>query len=289
MNSMSNKRDVLQIRSSTSAARSNFGRVLGALSFALVLAGCATSGNPKDPIEGFNRAMFAINDGVDQAVLRPVAVGYDAVLPSPVKKGVTNFFSNVADLFIGVNNILQGKVANGVSDIGRVLVNSTVGLLGLIDVASDIGMEKHEEDFGQTFGRWGVGSGAYVVLPLMGPSTVRDTVGQVLDSKANPIPQLDDVSARNSLLALNLIDKRASFLAADKVVEAAALDKYSYVRDAHLQRRLNLIYDGNPPRERDDAWLLPDTVGESVVVRQTEPAVEPSVSVLKDVPQLAIK
>ena len=288
MSSASYKPAVQNSGSRAALRRPHIRHFFGALSTAFVLSGCATSGNPKDPIEGFNRAMFAINDGVDQAVLRPVAVGYDAILPGPVKKGVTNFFSNVADLFIGVNNILQGKVSHGVSDIGRVLVNSTVGLLGLIDVASDIGMEKHDEDFGQTFGRWGVGSGAYVVLPLMGPSTVRDTVGQVLDSKANPIPQLDDVSTRNSLLALNLIDKRAGFLAADKVVEAAALDKYSYVRDAHLQRRLNLIHDGNPPRERDDAWLLPDTVGESVVARQAEPAVEPSVSV-GDVPQLAIK
>ena len=227
--------------------------ILGAIGVALLLTGCATSGNPKDPIEGFNRAMFAINDGVDKAVIRPVAVGYDTVMPSPIKKGVTNFFGNIADLFIGVNNLLQGKVSNGVSDFGRVLVNSTVGLLGLIDVASDIGMEKHEEDFGQTFGRWGVGSGAYVVLPLLGPSTVRDSVGLVADMKTNPIPYLDDVSTRNTLLALSLIDKRAGFLAADKVVEAAALDKYSYIRDAHLQRRRNLIYDGNPPREGDDS------------------------------------
>ena len=227
--------------------------MLGAIGVALVLTGCATSGNPKDPIEGFNRAMFAINDGVDQAVIRPVAVGYDTVMPSPLKKGVTNFFGNIADLFIGVNNLLQGKVSNGVSDFGRVLVNSTVGLLGLIDVASDIGMEKHNEDFGQTFGRWGIDSGAYVVLPLLGPSTVRDTVGLIADSKTNPVPHIDDVSVRNSLLALSLIDKRASFLAADKVVEAAALDKYSYIRDAHLQRRRNLLFDGNPPRERDDS------------------------------------
>ncbi len=226
--------------------------VLCAIGVTLVLTGCATSGNPKDPIEGFNRAMFAINDGVDQTIVRPVAVGYDTVMPSPLKKGVTNFFGNIADLFIGVNNLLQGKVSSGVSDFGRVLVNSTVGLLGLIDVASDIGMEKHDEDFGQTFGRWGIGSGAYVVLPLLGPSTVRDSIGLVADMKTNPIPYLDNVSARNSLLALNLVDKRAGFLAADKVVEAAALDKYSYIRDAHLQRRRNLIYDGNPPRESED-------------------------------------
>ena len=239
-------------RSGNTTCPSAWRGMLAAIGLAMVLTGCATSGSSKDPIEGFNRAMFAINEGVDQAVLRPVAVGYDTVMPGTLKKGVTNFFGNIADVFIGVNNLLQGKFANGVSDFGRVLVNSTVGLLGLIDVASDVGMEKHDEDFGQTFGRWGVDSGAYVVLPLLGPSTVRDSVGLVADMNANPVPHLDNVAARNSLMALNLIDKRAGFLAADKVVEAAALDKYSYMRDAHLQRRRNLIYDGNPPRERDE-------------------------------------
>jgi phospholipid-binding lipoprotein MlaA len=251
-------------------------RIVAVIGMALLSTGCATSGNPKDPIEGFNRAMFAINDGVDQAVLRPVAVGYDTVLPSPVKQGVTNFFGNIGDVFTAVNNILQGKVADGVSDFGRVLLNSTVGLFGLIDVASDVGMEKHDEDFGQTFGRWGAGSGAYVVLPLMGPSSVRDVLGSVVDSNTSLIPQVNDVSVRNSLMALNLIDKRAGFLAADKVVEAAALDKYSYVRDAYLQRRNNLVHDGNPPREREDAsiWTEEDVRRAAIVLKemQLEPA-----------------
>jgi phospholipid-binding lipoprotein MlaA len=171
---------------------------------------------------------------------------------------------------------LQGKVADGVSDFGRVLLNSTVGLFGLIDVASDVGMEKHDEDFGQTFGRWGAGSGAYVVLPLMGPSSVRDVLGSVVDSNTSLIPQVNDVSVRNSLMALNLIDKRAGFLAADKVVEAAALDKYSYVRDAYLQRRNNLVHDGNPPREREDAsiWTEEDVRRAAIVLKemQLEPA-----------------
>lgn len=224
--------------------------LLPALVLVLLITGCATSANPKDPIEGYNRAMYAINDGIDQAVVRPVAVGYDAVLPNPVRKGVTNFFGNIADVFIGVNNLLQGKFASGVSDFGRVAVNTTVGVLGLFDVASDVGMEKHDEDFGQTFGRWGIGSGAYVVLPLFGPSTVRDTVGKVLDSQTNPVANLNDVSTRNSLLVLSLIDLRASLLPADKLVETAALDKYSYVRDAYLQHRINVVYDGEPPLSR---------------------------------------
>ncbi len=226
--------------------------VLLAVTFAGMLAGCATSGNPKDPIEGFNRAMFGFNEAVDRAVLKPVAQGYDAVLPTPVRTGVTNFFGNIADLFIGVNNLLQGKPADALNDWGRVLVNSTVGILGLIDVASQMGMEKHEEDFGQTFGRWGAGDGAYVVLPLFGPRTVRDTVGLLVDVSVDPIANIGHVPTRNSLLALRIIDTRADLLPADKVIEEAALDKYAYVRDGYLQRRRSLIHDGNPPREQLD-------------------------------------
>lgn len=218
----------------------------------VALGGCATSGNQKDPVEGFNRAMFAFNEGLDAVIIKPVAKGYDAVMPTPVRTGVTNFFGNIADLFIGVNNLLQGKPAEAASDIGRVLVNSTIGILGLIDVASDMGMEKHEEDFGQTFGRWGVGDGAYVVLPVFGPRTVRDTVGLVLDVKADPVANVDDVSTRNTLLALRMVDNRADLLPADKVIEEAALDKYAYIRDGYLQRRRSLIHDGNVPREQQD-------------------------------------
>jgi phospholipid-binding lipoprotein MlaA len=213
------------------------------------LVGCASSGNPKDPIEGFNRAMFAFNEGLDTVIIKPVATGYDAVLPSPIRTGVTNFFSNIADLFIGVNNLLQGKVPEAASDLGRVAINTTVGLLGVIDFASDAGLEKHDEDFGQTFGRWGVGNGAYVVVPVFGPRTARDTVGLVLDVAVDPVAQHDPVATRNTALVLRLINTRANLLPADKVVDEAALDKYSYMRDAYLQRRRNLIYDGNAPRE----------------------------------------
>lgn len=216
---------------------------------AVLLAGCATSGNPKDPIEGFNRAMYGFNEAIDTAILKPVAKGYDAVLPTPVRTGVTNFFGNIADFFIGVNNLLQGKPAEAASDLGRVLINSTIGLLGVIDWASDMGLEKHDEDFGQTFGRWGVGDGAYVVLPFFGPRTVRDTVGLVLDVKTDPVRQIDHIPTRNTLMALRIIDNRADLLPADKVIEEAALDKYAYIRDGYLQRRRSLIYDGNPPRE----------------------------------------
>ncbi len=225
--------------------------LLAAMAMAGLLGGCATSGNPKDPIEGFNRAMFAFNEGLDTVLIKPVAQGYDAVLPTPVRTGVTNFFGNIADLFIGVNNLLQGKPDQAVSDIGRVLINSTVGILGIFDVATEAGLEKHEEDFGQTFGRWGVGNGAYVVIPVFGPRTVRDTAGLVLDVAVDPVGNVDHVATRNSLAALRLIDTRADLLPADKVIEEAALDKYAYVRDGYLQRRRNLVHDGNAPREQD--------------------------------------
>jgi phospholipid-binding lipoprotein MlaA len=216
------------------------------------LGGCATSGNPKDPIEGFNRAMFAFNEGLDTLVLKPVATGYDAVLPSPIQLGVSNFFGNISDLFIGVNNLLQGKVSDGLGDFGRVAINSTIGLLGVFDLASEMGIEKHNEDFGQTFGRWGVGDGAYVVLPVFGPRTVRDTVGLVLDVKADPVSNVDHDPTRYASSALRLINDRANVLSADRVIDEAALDKYAYIRGAYLQRRRNLIYDGQAPRDFDE-------------------------------------
>jgi phospholipid-binding lipoprotein MlaA len=217
-----------------------------------LLGGCATSGNSKDPIEGFNRAMYGFNEGLDTVLIKPVAQGYDAVLPSQVKTGVTNFFANIADVFIAVNNLLQGKVPEAFSDAGRFAVNTTIGVLGVFDVATELGMEKHDEDFGQTFGRWGVGSGAYVVVPFFGPRTVRDTVGLVLDVKADPVANVDHIPTRNTLLALRIVSDRTNLLPADKVIEEAALDKYAYLRDAYLQRRRNLVHDGNPPRETED-------------------------------------
>jgi phospholipid-binding lipoprotein MlaA len=212
------------------------------------LGGCATSGNPKDPIEGFNRAMFGFNEGLDKVIVRPVASGYEAVLPDPIRTGVANFFSNIADLMIGVNNLLQGKPGQAASDAGRVLVNTTVGFLGILDVASSMGMEKHEEDVGQTFGRWGMGDGAYVVLPFFGPRTARDTLGLIFDVYTDPVAHVHHIPTRNVLLATRIVSDRAELLKADKIVEEAALDKYSYVRDAYLQRRRSLIHDGNPPK-----------------------------------------
>lgn len=232
--------------------RPNLACTVSALFLSLSVSGVAHAENPKDPIEGFNRAIFSFNEGLDNVVLRPVAKGYDAVLPVPIKTGVSNFFGNIADVFIGVNNILQGKVSDGFSDFGRVAVNSTVGLLGVIDWASDWGMDKHEEDFGQTFGRWGAGPGAYVVLPLFGPRDVRDVFGLAVDMYADPVSNVDNVPARNTAVTVRLISDRAALLPADKVIEEAALDKYSYLRDAYLQRRQNLVFDGRRPRSQSD-------------------------------------
>lgn len=222
-----------------------------AFAASMLLGGCAAMSGNRDPIEGFNRAMFAFNEGLDSAVIRPVAKGYEFVAPSFVRTGVSNFFGNIADVAIAVNNLLQGKATEAASDAGRFLINSTVGVLGLFDVATQFGLEKHEEDFGQTFGRWGMDTGAYVVLPLFGPRDVRDGVGLVLDMAVDPVGHVDDVGARNSLAALRLVNDRALLLPADKIIDEAALDKYSYLRDAYLQRRRNLVYDGRPPKDPD--------------------------------------
>ncbi len=239
-----------------------------------LLGGCATSGDPKDPIEGFNRAMFGFNEGLDKVIIKPVATGYEAVLPQPLQTGVANFFSNIADLMIGVNNLLQGKPAQAASDAGRVLVNSTFGFLGIIDVASSLGMEKHEEDVGQTFGRWGLTDGAYIVLPFFGPRTARDTLGLVFDVYADPVAHVDHVPTRNVLLTTRVISDRAGLLKADKIIEEAALDKYSYVRDAYLQRRRSLIHDGNPPRENGESAEAGggDAIAEAAKPQRSAPA-----------------
>ena len=217
------------------------------------LLGCATTGgNPDDPLEGYNRAMFSFNDGLDKAIIKPVASGYKAVMPDFARTGVTNFFSNLGDIWIGVNNILQGKLAAGASDFGRFAINSTAGLLGLFDVASNVGLDKHDEDFGQTLGLWGVGSGPYIVLPFLGPSSVRDAFGRLaLDWQGDPVRHVDNVPTRNELYAVRIVDQRANFLDAGRLAEEAALDYYSYMRGAYLQRRRNQVYDGEPPREPD--------------------------------------
>lgn len=217
------------------------------------LAGCATLGdNPRDPLEPLNRAMFSFNDAIDEAVTKPVAKGYRAVIPGFVRSGVSNFFSNVEDVWICVNDLLQGKFQRGLDDFGRVLFNSTFGIAGLFDFASDVGLRKNNEDFGQTLGRWGVGGGPYLVLPILGPSTVRDGLAFLVDTQADLVWRIDDVPARNSAVGVRFVGRRAELLDATSIIEQAALDKYAFVREAWLQRRRNLVYDGDPPREKDD-------------------------------------
>ena len=227
---------------------------LMALAVAGTLGGCATTGSVasnQDPAEGFNRAMYAFNEGMDRLLVRPVAKGYEFVLPGPVRTGISNFFANIGDVFIGVNDLLQGKPREAGTDIGRFVINTTAGVLGLVDVASDLGLEKHDEDFGQTFGRWGVGPGPYVVLPVFGPRDIRDGTGLAVDLTVDPLGAIDRVAVRNSLTGLRYISDRTALLPADKVIEEAALDKYAYVRDGYLQLRQFKVYDGNPPRPVD--------------------------------------
>ena len=229
-------------------------RVLGvALTAAFIggLTGCAsTANNPKDPYEGFNRAMFSVNEGID-VVAKPIAQGYDAAAPLPVKAGIGNFFGNIYDVWTAVNNLLQGKGGDAMSDLGRVLINTTVGIGGVFDVASEMGLEKHAEDFGQTLAVWGVPEGDYLYWPLIGPRTTRDTFGWMVDAAADPVWRVDDVALRNSLVGVRFIDLRASLLPTDKVVEQAAFDKYNYIRDAYLQNRRSAVRDGNPEKDGD--------------------------------------
>jgi len=220
------------------------------------LAGCATSGgNPADPLEKVNRAVFAFNDATDKVLITPVAKGYRAVLPGFVRTGIANFFSNLEDVWVSVNDVLQGKFQEGAEDFTRVIFNTTFGIGGIFDFASDVGLPKHSEDFGQTLGVWGVTSGPYVVIPIFGPSTFRDGFGLLVDGRADLVYRLvnDDVPLRNVLYATRGISNRASLLDASSVLDQAALDRYAFVRDAWLQRRRNQVYDGNPPREKDDA------------------------------------
>jgi phospholipid-binding lipoprotein MlaA len=228
-------------------------RSLLALAAVVAMAGCATS-NPHDPFEGYNRAMFAFNDKLDQAVLKPTATVYSDHTPYPVQAAVGNFFENLSDVWTGANNLLQGKVEDGLNDFMRFSVNSTFGILGLIDIASPAGIPKHKQDFGTTLGVWGINSGPYVVLPLMGPSTVRDTAALPLDFKGDLWTYVDPTRARYAGSALRLVDKRAAALDAFNLIEEAALDRYEFIRDAFLQRRENKI---NQSRERDDE-PLPD-------------------------------
>jgi phospholipid-binding lipoprotein MlaA len=203
----------------------------------------------KDPLERYNRAVFEFNDALDRTVLSPLARGYQAVVPELMRQGVTNFFGNFADGWSAINQALQGKGEAAATMTMRVVTNSFFGIGGVFDVASDLGMERQSEDFGQTLGRWGVPAGAYFVWPVLGPSTIRDSVGRPLDLAWSPSTVVEHGETALSLTLLNLVDTRANLLSASKVFDGIALDRYTFVRDAYLARRRNQVYDGDPPEE----------------------------------------
>jgi phospholipid-binding lipoprotein MlaA len=223
----------------------------------LLASGCATLQGPteeKDPLESFNRAMFEFNDGFDRHIFKPVAEGYEAVVPAPISNSISNVFSHLDDVVVIVNDLLQLKFEQTLQDLGRFTFNTTFGLFGLFDVASHMALPKHNEDFGQTLGRWGVGSGPYLVLPLLGPSTVRDGTGLLADWEVDPIAYIEDDPTRWGTIGLKAVDTRAGLLRASRILDTAALDPYVFLRDAYLQRRNNLVYDGSPPDSELDEF-----------------------------------
>ncbi len=225
---------------------------------AALASGCAsippTAGtDARDPLEKINRNVYAFNDAVDSHALRPVAEVYEKYVPRPVQSCIRNFFGNLSDVPTALNEFLQGKVGNGVGDVCRVAINTTVGLFGCFDVAGNMGLAKHDEDFGQTLGAWGVPPGPYLVLPLLGSSTVRDGLGRVADFRVQPQRAVKDEATYYSLSAVGLVDTRAMFLPASRLIDQSGLDPYGATRDAYLQRRRNLVFDGNPPDEPERA------------------------------------
>lgn len=220
-----------------------------ALAALLLLTGCASrmDASTRDPFERWNRGVSEFNDSVDAAVLKPVATAYRQVTPPIVRTGVANFFGNLSDIGSFVNSVLQAKWQNAAENFMRLNVNTFFGLGGILDVASELNIDRHREDFGQTLGRWGVPTGPYLVLPLLGPSTLRDTVALPVDRRTDPVQDITPQAARNATYALRGVDIRANLLRASSVLDEAALDKYSFQRDAHLQRRRAEIFDGNVP------------------------------------------
>ena len=224
---------------------------------ALVIAqGCATApgGNPSDPFESLNRSVFSFNDSLDHAVIKPVATVYRDVTPSPVRTGVTNFFGNLKDVWSVVNNSLQGKGEHAGDSLGRVVINTVFGLGGLLDMAGEANIPKHTEDFGQTLGVWGVPAGPYLVLPVLGPSTVRDTAALIVDVQADVVSSTGNIPVRNTLQVTRAVNVRANLLKAGNLLDEAALDRYTFAREVHLQRRRSLI----KPNDQEERFDLPE-------------------------------
>lgn len=232
---------------------------LAATAAALLLSACATPQRP-DPLEPINRKVYAFNDAVDQAVVRPVATVYRDHVPAPVRTAATNFFANMQDVWSSVNLLLQGRPVDGLSDLLRFGTNTVFGVFGLFDVATGFGLERHGEDLGQTLGKWGFGPGAYIVWPILGPSSLRDSVGLPIEFKMYPDAWVTPNSAAYSLTGVRVVNTRANLLQASKLFNEIALDPYVAMRDAYLQRRRNLVYDGNPPDDAqpEERWDEPE-------------------------------
>jgi phospholipid-binding lipoprotein MlaA len=216
-----------------------------------LMTGCASVDN-KDPLEGINRGVYKFNDVSDKAVFKPIAGAYKAVMPSPVRTGVNNFFANLKTFVTSINQVLQFKFNKAAESAGRFVINSTIGIAGLFDVASKQGIPQYKEDFGQTLGYWGIGNGAYLMVPFLGPTTVRDGLGFIAEGMTvDPIGYIDDPRTRNIVLGTKFIDARAEMLPGSDLLDEAALDPYSFMRDAYLQRRANQVADGVVTKKDD--------------------------------------
>jgi phospholipid-binding lipoprotein MlaA len=227
-------------------------RLAGLLAAAALAAGCAQAPTRGDPLEPMNRALYQFHDAVDTAVVKPIARGYVDFVPALIRRGVSNVFNNINDLFSALNGLLQGKLDKAGDDLGRVLLNTGWGIGGLFDLASDLGIERGDEDFGQTLAVWGVRPGPYLFIPFVGPLTVRDGTGYLIRLALGPVGYIPDVPLRNSLYGLGAVDLRAQLLGAGELVDTAALDRYTFIRNAYMQRRRYLIYDGRPPRDAEE-------------------------------------
>lgn len=263
--------------------------VLAAVQITFAVGGCTTidqarggPGQRLDPWEKWNRKVFNFNEDVDRTVLKPVATTYVDVVPQPVRRGVSNFFNNFSDAWSAINNVLQGKFTAAGEDATRVCANTLFGLGGLLDVASEMGLDHHYEDFGQTLGRYGVGAGAYLVLPILGPSTVRDTAALPIDRLATPPSFFDGTGTVIGLTAVQIVSVRAGLLGATSVIDDIALDKYTFVRDAYLQRRRSLVFDGEEPETKPAVDEAPDPAAAAADLAQpaaTAPAATPTAAV----------
>ncbi|HFC53666.1 MAG TPA: VacJ family lipoprotein [Gammaproteobacteria bacterium] len=226
---------------------------------ATLLHGCASAPHGErgpDPLERYNRAIYSFNEKVDKYVAKPIAEGYQAVTPDFVDKGITNFFGNLDDVTTMINSLLQFKGTETMTTLGRITINSSLGLFGLVDAASAFGLYRQDEDFGQTLGYWGIPPGPYLVLPFWGPSTVRDSFGLGGDYFTEPYTYLPDQPTQWGLFALEVVDTRADLLSAGRILEQSTFDPYAFLRDAYLQQRRNLVFDGSPPEPEDEEFLF---------------------------------